>query len=171
MLASSQGKMEALAALLADMRVDPEYSDNRDRTAKELIPDRSVIKKARAIKMFEERERRGAAEGKEAKLAIIIGNVHYETETGLDDLEGAREDIEEIQGLMEASNYTVKTFMDSKNIIETILGVMTEWTGSIRYFQFFYAGKIFKKVQRLRIIHEKYLAVNEITSFFFFYQS
>ena len=45
MLASSQGKMEALAALLADMRVDPEYSDNRDRTAKELIPDGSVIKK------------------------------------------------------------------------------------------------------------------------------
>ena len=143
MLASSQGKIEALAALLDDMRVDPEYSDSRDRTAKDLIPDSSVIKKKKAIKMFEERERRGAAEGQGAKLAIIIGNVHYETGTGLDDLEGAGQDIEEIQALMEASNYTVKIFTDSKNIIKTILDVMTKWTGSIRYFQFFYAGKIF----------------------------
>ena len=145
MVASKSGKLEALEALLADMRVDPERTNHEDQTARDIFftPDGSTVKRVKAMKLFQDRERRLAVVGKEAKLAILIGNSHYRKETGLEDLEGAEEDVTEIKALLETYNYTIFTFKDSENLIQDIFGVMEKIpAGSIKYLQFFYAGNV-----------------------------
>ena len=140
MMASQAGHLEALEALLEDLRVDPERTDDTDRTAKEMFPEGKEIKKAKAMKMFEKRERRvaGAVEGE--RVAVVIGNIHYKG-TGLNNLPGAGRDVTEITAFLKTSNYDVKTVMDSKNIIVDIMNVMKAIpSGSIKYLQFFYAG-------------------------------
>ena len=145
MIASKNGKLEALEALLADMRVDPERTNHEDQNARDLFftPDGSNVKRVKAMQLFQDRERKLAVVGKESKLAIIIGNSHYRKETGLDDLEGAGKDVTEMKALLETSNYTVFTFKDSENLIRDIFSVMEKIpAGSIKYLQFFYAGMV-----------------------------
>ena len=123
------------------MRVDLERTDDTDRTAKEMFPEGKEIKKAKAMKMFEKRERRVTAAVEGAKFAVLIGNIHYQG-TGLNDLPGAGRDVTEIAAFLKTSNYDVKIVMDSKNILIDIMNVMKEIpSGSIQYLQFFYAGK------------------------------
>ena len=144
MLASSKGKIRALGALLADLRVNLKIRDDEDQTAEQMFncPDGSIIKRAEGRKLFEERERQGAAAVKGARLAVLIGNSHYQGKgSGLSDLPGAGRDVKEIAALLKTSNYDVKIVMNSENIIQSIMEVMKEIpSGSIQYFQFFYAG-------------------------------
>ena len=141
MIASKEGNLEALEALLADVRVDLERIDDEDKTAKKMLPKKKEIKRTRAMKLFEAREQRGAAAVEGEKVALLIGNSHYKVR-GLTNLPGAERDVTKIETLFKTSSYIVKTVMNSEDIITDITDVMKDIpSSSIQHFQFFYAGK------------------------------
>ena len=126
MLASKNGKAEALGALLEDQRVDADECDQEDQVLEEIIKTSRNItsdfernKTLSIIEKFRIRQRQPSEGG---KVAIIIGNSIYKN--GMSHLEGAKRDMDEVSAIMEKVHYKVHKVENSEDILSDIEKVM-----------------------------------------------
>ena len=142
LLAATLGKMVSFEVLLTDNRVNHKIMDSRDKSALELVEALGKkIKTHEAKELLERRKSRRTHNHKDGKLAILIGNSKYAQETGLDNLTGAKRDLEAMRSKLRADGYKIEVIENSADMLEDVEKVMTNTSeNSVNFLQVLYAG-------------------------------
>jgi len=116
MIACMKSKIEAIEVLLNDPRVDPEARSDDEDLAKDLIPrDADQIVKTKANMLFNKAMQKGkSVYTKKGRVALLICNSEYESETQRSSLPGAKRDQKDMEAFLEP-NYTCHRINDMTN--------------------------------------------------------